>query len=280
MDIPQRIRALIKFQRDLGFQGDEIDAYLGPNTYNKAKKVGKSKVKELQKILNVPETGVIDSATKSAGSSSNSEFRNVGFMTKGGTLLVDAPRDPSLTGILSKISSAESSNDPEAVNIGNVPKKMSDIDSSYTAQQMTIDDVIAATQGQGTGASGLFQNMPAFLKNRAYAIGMDPSSGKYDVNAQKAMAEYLIKQEKGITPELMMQNPQDVASKLGSIWAGVPVGVDAQGQNVGAYDQPGVNAATQQYSYEELLKEILKAGQRAHIGEMNYGILQNLPENF
>lgn len=283
MDLPQRIRALIQLQSNLGFQGDEIDAYLGPNTYKRAKNAGTSTVKELQRILGVPQTGVIDKATKAAGSSSNSDLRNVGFMNRGASLLVDQQRDPSLAGILGKISLAESANDPEAVNVNYVAQKMSGIDPSYKAQQMTIDEIIAATQGKNTGASGLFQNMPQFLRDRAIASGIDPATGKYDENAQKAIAEYLIKQNIGITPELMMQNPKEVAKKLGGIWAGVPIGektVNGKKVNIGAYDEPGKNAATQAYSFEELLKEILKAGQRGYIGEQNYGILQNLPKDF
>lgn len=283
MDLPQRIRALIQLQSDLGFQGEEIDAYLGPNTYKRAKNAGANQVKELQRILGVPQTGVIDKATKSAGSASNSDLRSVGFKNRGASLLVDQQRDPALAGILGKISLAESANNPEAVNINYSAKKMSDIDPSYKAQQMTIDEIIAATTGKDTGASGLFQNMPGFLRDRAIAAGIDPATGKYDENAQKAIAEYLIKQNIGITPELMMQNPKEVAKKLGGIWAGVPIGektVNGKKVNIGAYDKPGENAATQQYAFEELLKEILKAGQRGYIGEQNYGILQNLPENF
>jgi hypothetical protein len=295
MDIPQRIRALIQLQSNLGFQGEEIDAYLGPNTYTRAKNAGADTVKELQRILGVPQTGVIDKATKSAGSASNSDLRSVGFKNRGGTLLVDAQADPLLAGILSKIGIAESGNDPNAVNIGGFPKKFSDIDKSYKAKDMTIDEAFAATTGKGTGASGLYQNMPQYLVNRAISAGIDPSTGKYDENAQRAIAEYLIKQanEGSFTPKRAYEDPTGFASDLGGIWAGVPIGykLDDQGNQInrGAYDQPGVNAATQAYTYDDMLMEIddyYQAAKRAAmerqrrlIGEKNYGILQNIPEN-
>ena len=301
MELPQRIRALIQLQSDLGFQGEEIDAYLGPNTYTRATNAGADTVKELQRILGVPQTGVIDKATKSAGYASNSDLRSVGFKNRGATLLVDAQADPLLAGILSKIGLAESGNDPNAVNIGKRPKKFSDIDKSYKAKDMTIDEVFAATKGKGTGASGLYQNMPQYLINRAISAGIDPSTGKYDENAQRAIAEYLIKQanEGKFTPKRAYEDPAGFARDLGGIWAGVPIGykLDNQGNpildnkrpiNRGAYDQPGVNAATQEYTYDDMLMEIddyYQAARRAAmerqrrlIGEKNYGILQNIPE--
>jgi hypothetical protein len=304
MELPQRIRALIQLQSDLGFQGEEIDAYLGPNTYTRAKNAGTDQVKELQRILGVPQTGVIDKATKAAGSASNSDLRSVGFTNRGATLLVDAQADPLLAGILSKIGLAESGNDPNAVNIGGIPKKFSDIDKSYKAKDMTIDEAFAATTGKNTGASGLYQNMPAFLRNRAIAAGIDPATGKYDENAQRAIAEYLIKQanEGSFTPKRAYEDPKGFARDLGGIWAGVPIGykLDNQGNieydskgnpiNIGAYDQPGVNAATQRYTYDDMLMEIndyyqaakrrAMEEQRRLIGEQNYGILQNLPKDF
>jgi len=304
MDIPQRIRALIQLQSDLGFQGEEIDAYLGPNTYTRAKNAGADTVKELQRILGVPQTGVIDKATKSAGYASNSDLRSVGFKNRGATLLVDAQADPLLAGILSKIGLAESGNDPNAVNIGKRPKKFSDIDKSYEAKNMTINQAYEATKNQGTGASGLYQNKPDFLINRSIAAGIDPAIGKYDENAQRAIAEYLIKQSKSnaFTPKRAYEDPKGFAEDLGKIWAGVPIGYkrDDQGNieydskgnpiNIGAYDKPGVNAATQRYTYDDMLMEIndyYQAARRAEmerqrrlIGEQNYGILQNLPKEF
>ena len=169
---------------------------------------------------------------------------------------------------------------------------------------MTIDEAFAATTGKGTGASGLYQNMPGFLRNRAIASGIDPATGKYDENAQRAIAEYLIKQanEGSFTPKRAYEDPKGFASDLGGIWAGVPIGykLDNQGNieydskgnpiNIGAYDQPGVNAATQRYTYDDMLMEIndyyqaakrqAMEEQRRLIGKQNYGILQNLPENF
>ena len=88
------------------------------------------------------------------------------------------------------------------------------------ATKMTISQVAA----NATGAVGMYQNMPRFLKARAVAVGLDPDKALYNKENQLLIANYLIgRGQAGVTVDMMKNNPDEAMVRLARVWAAIPV---------------------------------------------------------
>lgn len=140
------------------------------------------------------------------------------------------------------IRKGESRNDPEAMYPSTRLKG---------ATKMTISEVAA----RATGAVGLDQHLPRYLKDRARMAGLDPNTALFSVENQEKLAVVTI-QEKlrayNVSTEVFRTNPRLALQLISEIWAAVPR------DESGVTSYPGNNSA--HMTYEEAMRLIQSVG--------------------
>ena len=104
--------------------------------------------------------------------------------------------------------------------------------------QMTIEEAdnwqSSTASSRGSAAAGRYQFM--YIKNQAAAAGIAPDE-KFSPENQDKMAIHLIEGKRGITYDMMKNNPNEAMIRLGMEWASLPMPIGMQGHR--GYVQAG-----------------------------------------
>jgi hypothetical protein len=302
----EQIRAAAGLQMALGFQGDEIDGKIGSQTMQRAESLGPDAVKELQRIVGANQTGIIDKQTKDAASAQTSMVAQSKVKINDGRFFADQPFEESVRPLLDQIALAEASveaggsaTDPSARSYSSMNRTGGNIYPNGLVNR-TIEDVANIGMAEGasagtpsfnpTGAAGRYQFLPQNLMDLATQAGFDPTTQLFDEAAQDKLAEFSIRQKRGVTDQMLQQDPNQAANLLAQEWAGLPVATTPSNKswiNAGqSYytEQGGPSQNAANIDLQDFLDALRKSGaiasQRDLIGRKQMGLLRKLPENF
>lgn len=121
--------------------------------------------------------------------------------------------------ILDLVAKAEGGYD--SVNYGRGPGKIPGLSGMTIREAYNASERYRAKYG-GTGAMGAYQLVDDPL-GRATRAGLNVDKDLFSPKNQDKIAVYLIEKERGITPDLIKNNPNKAALRLAQLFAGIPV---------------------------------------------------------
>lgn len=133
------------------------------------------------------------------------------------------------------------------------------------ATKMTIAEVVSRA---GTAAVGRWQNLPHLIIGRAKKAGLDPNKDLYNEENQRKIAVVTI-EEKGITMDMIKNNPMEAMKLLSEIWAVVPR--DQSGRST--YE--GYNGNSAKITVKEMMdvfQKLSRGGKVSNTGKLGDGM--------
>jgi len=211
----QKIKAAIDLQKQLGFTGKDVDAYIGSSTMDRARQAGPEMEQLAKNILE-------DDYLK--------KLRADVRYTRRGDSFSSLPPTKALDPLMQGVMDVESfGGNPTALQgAGNtLSNALSQLQNLSIMQASRVGKVAGATP-LSSGALGQFQIMPNELLPLAVRAGLDPMKDKFSKENQRKMAEFLVLEEK--RPDRSMGEllkdpnvPIEAAQRAGAnIWAGLP----------------------------------------------------------
>jgi hypothetical protein len=214
----KKIKDAIKLQKDLGYTGRDVDAYIGSGTTKRAKQAGPEMVDRLRGITGGDTKGFYK------------KLANDVQYTRKGDSFSSLPQNPALDPLMQGVMDVESfGGNPTALQgAGNIlSNALSPLQYLPIMQASRVAKAAGATPFS-SGALGQFQLLPDEIMQLAVQAGLDPETDTFSEENQRKMAEFLIMEKKRPTQSmgnlLKDQNvPIEEAQRAGAgIWAGLP----------------------------------------------------------
>lgn len=211
----QKIKAAIDLQKQLGFTGKDVDAYIGSSTMDRARQAGPEMEQLAKNILE-------DDYLK--------KLRADVRYTRRGDSFSSLPPTEALDPLMQGVMDVESfGGNPTALQgAGNtLSNALSQLQNLSIMQASRVGKVAGATP-LSSGALGQFQIMPNELLPLAVRAGLDPMKDKFSEENQRKMAEFLVLEEKRPDKSMgeLLKDPSvpiEAAQRAGAnIWAGLP----------------------------------------------------------
>ena len=234
----KKIKDAIKLQKDLGYTGRDVDAYIGSKTAQRAEESGPEMVDRLRGITGGDTKGFYN------------KLANDVQYTRRGDSFSSLPANPTLDPLMQGVMDVESfGGNPTALQgAGNtLSNALSPLQYLPIMQASRFAKAAGATPFS-SGALGQYQLLPNEIMQLAVQAGLDPETDTFSEENQRKMAEFFVMEKKRPTQSMgdLLKDPNipiDEALKIGSgIWAALPLP-----NNKSAYDGEQGNAAGMSY---------------------------------
>ena len=211
----QKIKEAIQLQKDLGFTGRDIDAYIGQSTMKRARQAGPEMEQRAKNILK-------DDYLK--------KLRADVRYTRKGDPFSQTPSRQYLDPLLEGVKNVESyGGKPTALQGAG----MTISDALSSLQYLPIMQASRVAKMAGitpfsSGAMGQYQILPDELIPLAVRAGLDPMKDTFSPENQRKMAEFLVMEQKRPKRSMgdLMRDPsvslEDIQNFGANIWAGLP----------------------------------------------------------